>query len=323
MRSAFFGALAALALIPAATSASAQAPAYPSRPVKLVLAFGTGGSVDVIARLLSAKMSEAWGHALIVENKPGADGDLAGEAVARSAPDGYTLLLTSQAVAVNVSLRAKRAFGLDDLMPVMLLAETQAVLVVPAAFPAKSVKEVIDLAKAQPGKYDYGSTGVGTSGHMAMELFRITAGIDIVHVPFRNTGQWYTDLVAGRISLGMPTAPGATGHVKSGRLRALGVSGTRRSPALPDVAPIRELGLPDYTATTWYGVFVPRGTPSPIVDRVNAAFRAAVEDPANNARLIELGVEPVLSSPAELASHVTAEVTRWADVIKKAGIKPE
>jgi tripartite-type tricarboxylate transporter receptor subunit TctC len=323
MRSELIGALAVLALMPAATGASAQAPAYPTRPVKLVLAFGAGGSVDVIARLLSGKIGESWGQVLVVENKPGADGDLAGEAVARSAPDGYTLLLTSQAVAVNVSLRPKRSYKIDELAPVMLLAETQAVLAVPNAFPAKSVKEVIDLAKAQPGKFDYGSTGIGTSGHMAMELFRITAGIDVVHVPFRNIGQWMTDLVAGRIALGMPTIPAASGHIKSGRLRALGASGTRRSAALPDVPTVAEAGLPGYSATTWYGVFAPRGTPEAVIARVNAAFRAGMDEPANKARLGDLGVEGVVSTPAQLAEHTAAEVKRWAEVIQKAGIKPE
>lgn len=327
MRPYLRGALAATSLIASAVAAIpqsiAQTPAYPTRPVKLVLAFGAGGSVDVIARLLAVKVGESWGHPLVIENKPGADGDLAGEAVARAAPDGYTLLLTSQAVAVNVTLRPRRAYKIDELAPVMLLAETQAVLAVPIAFPAKSVKEAVDLAKSNPGKYDYGSTGIGTSGHMAMELFRITAGIDIVHVPFRNIGQWMTDLIAGRISLGMPTIPAATGHIRAGRLRALGVSGKRRSAALPDVVPVAEAGVPGYAATTWYGLFAPRGTSQAIIARANEGFRIAMEDPANKTRLSDLGVEPIASTPAALGTHATSEVERWAKVIKQARIKPE
>jgi tripartite-type tricarboxylate transporter receptor subunit TctC len=311
------------ALICAGPAAHAQTATYPTRPVKLVLAFGAGGSADVIARLIGNKISETWGQVLLIENKPGADGDLAGEAVARAPPDGYTLLLTSQVLAVNVSLRPKRPYKLEELAPVMLVADTQGVLVVPVEFEAKSVKDVIALAKAKPGKLDFGSTGVGTSGHLAMELFRITAGIDIVHVPFRNIGQWMTDMIAGRIVLGIPTVPGATTHIRAGKLRALGVTGSRRTAALPDVPTVVEAGLPGYTATTWYPLMAPRGTPEPVVARINAAFKAAMEDPVIKTKLGDLGVEPVASSPAELAKHITAEVERWSRVVAQAGIKSE
>lgn len=314
---------AAAALITTGTTAHAQAPAYPARPVKLVLAFGAGGSADVISRLLASKISETWGQVLLIENKPGADGDLAGETVARAPPDGYTLLLTSQVLAVNVSLRPKRPYKLDELAPVMLVAETQGVLVVPVEFEARSVTEVIALAKSKPGKLDFGSTGVGTSGHLAMELFRITADIDVVHVPFRNVGQWMTDMIAGRIVLGIPTVPGATAHIRSGRLRPLGVSGARRTAALPDVPTIVEAGLPGYSATTWYPLLAPRGTPEPVIARINASFKTAMEDAALKAKLDDLGVEPVASSPEDLATHITAEVERWSRVVAQAGIKSE
>lgn len=314
---------AAAALITTGTTAHAQAPAYPARPVKLVLAFGAGGSADVISRLLANKISETWGQVLLIENKPGADGDLAGETVARAPPDGYTLLLTSQVLAVNVSLRPKRPYKLDELAPVMLVAETQGVLVVPVEFEARSVTEVIALAKSKPGKLDFGSTGVGTSGHLAMELFRITADIDVVHVPFRNVGQWMTDMIAGRIVLGIPTVPGATAHIRSGRLRPLGVSGARRTAALPDVPTIVEAGLPGYSATTWYPLLAPRGTPEPVIARINASFKTAMEDAALKAKLDDLGVEPVASTPEDLATHITAEVERWSRVVAQAGIKSE
>lgn len=313
----------AAALFLAAAPVHAQSPAYPTRPVKLVLAFGAGGSADVISRLLGNKISETWGQVLLIENKPGADGDLAAEAVARSQPDGYTLLLTSQVLAVNVSLRPKRPYKLEELAPVMLVADTQGVLVVPTEFEAKSVTEVIALAKAKPGKLDFGSTGVGTSGHLAMELFRITADIDIVHVPFRNIGQWMTDMIAGRIVLGIPTVPGATTHIRAGKLRALGVSGTRRTAALPDVPTVVEAGLPGYTATTWYPLMAPRGTPEPVIARIHTAFRSAMEDPAIKTKLGDLGVEPVGSSPEDLARHIASEVERWSKVVAQAGIKSE
>jgi len=260
---------------------------------------------------------------VIVENKPGADSDLGGEAVARAQPDGYTMLFTSQALAVNASLRPKRPYKVDDLSPVMLLAETQGVLVVPVGFEAKTVKDIIARTRAQPGKLDFGSTGIGTSGHLAMELFRITADIDIVHVPFRNIGQWMTDMIAGRIALGMPTIPGATTHIRGGKLHPVAVTGTKRSIALPDVPTVEEAGLAGYAATTWYPLMVPRGTPEPVVSRLHAAFKAAIDDPAIKARLLDIGVEPVGSTPADLAAHIKSEVERWAKVVAQAKISTE
>lgn len=314
--------VAALSSLGWAGAAAAQS-AFPTRPVKLVLAFGPGGSVDVIARMIGPEVAKHLGQPLIIENKPGADGDLAGETVARAPADGYTMLMTSHAVAVNVTLRPKRAYKLEDLAPVMLFADTQAVLAVPASSTAKSMQDLIALAKAQPGKLDYGSTGVGTSGHLAMELFRLTAGIDVVHVPFRNVGQWMTDFIAGRIMLGMPTIPAASSHIKAGRLRALGASGTRRSQALPDVPTIAEAGLPGYSATTWYGLFATSGTPAASIDKLNASFKAAISEPAIRSRLLELGVEPIGSTADELARHATAEVKRWGDVVVQAKISAE
>lgn len=243
--------------------------------------------------------------------------------MARSPADGYTLLMTTQSVAVNASLRPKRAYKVEDLAPIMLLADTQAVLVVPAASPAKSVAELIALAKAQPSKLDYGSAGVGTSGHMAMELFRLTAGIDVVHVPFRNIGQWMTDTIAGRIAISMPTVPGATTHIRGGKIRALGVTGSVPSRALPGVPTIASSGLPGYSAVTWYGLFAPRGTSEAIIARVHSNFAIAVLNPAINERLVELGLEPKVTSTAVFAALVTSEVARWAKVVREAGIKAE
>lgn len=305
------------------SAALAQSPNYPTRPIKLVLPFGAGGSTDVIARLLGNRVGETLGQQLIIENKPGADGDLGAESVARSPADGYTLLMTTQSMAVNHSLRPKRAYKVEDLAPIMLLADTQAVLVVPAASPAKSVAELIALAKSQPGKLDYGSAGVGTSGHMAMELFRLTAGIDVVHVPFRNIGQWMTDTIAGRIAISMPTVPGATTHIRGGKVRALGVTGIVPSKALLGVPTISSSGVPGYSTVTWYGLFAPRGTSETIIARVQSTFADAVRTPAIAARLEELGLEPKVSSTTEFATLVTSEVVRWAKVVREAGIKAE
>jgi tripartite-type tricarboxylate transporter receptor subunit TctC len=291
--------------------------------VKLVVPYGAAGSIDTVARLVAAKVSENWRQAVVIENRTGADGDIGTEAVARAVPDGYTLLLTGQGLSVNVSLRPKRPYQIDDLVPIMLMAETQSVLCVFAGFEAKSVKDVIDIAKARPGKLDYGSAGVGSSGHLAMELFRSIAGIDIVHVPFRNSGQWQTEMAAGRIPVSIPTFPAAMSLMRGGKVRCLAVSGSKRSPALPELPTIAEAGLPGYVATSWYALLAPRGTSEAIIERVHRAFRAALEDPVIKSRLAEMGVDPVGSTPAALAAHISAEVERWAKVVKQARIATE
>ena len=311
--------LAALQLL--ASPASAQT--YPSRFVRLIVPFGAAGSIDVTARLLAKPVAETWGQQIVIENKPGADADLGTEAVAKAAPDGYTLLLTSQALAVNASLRPGRPYKTSDLAPIALVASTQAVLVVPTTLPVSTVADLVALAKSQPGKLDFGSTGIGTSGHLACELFRLTAGIDMLHVPYRNIGQQMTDLIAGRTTMGMPTVPGAMAHIGGGRLKPLAVSGTARSPALPNVPTLAEAGLVGYEATTWYALFAPKGTASDIVSRLNAEFRAALARPDIAAKLAELGLEPRGGTPAELARHVEAETVRWARVVKEANIRAE
>lgn len=327
MRNRLVAAMAAVSISPAALSfagaALAQDAAWPLRPVRLVVPFGAGGSIDAVARLLAARVPEATGQPMMVENRTGADGDIGTEAVVRSAPDGHVLLFTGQPLAVNVSLRPKRPYQVDDLAPIMLVAETQSVLCVHAAFEAKSVKEVIEIARARPGRLDYGSAGVGTSGHLATELFRSSAGIDIVHVPFRSSGQWQTEMAAGRIPISIPTVPAAMALMRTGKVRCLAVTGARRSPALPDLPTVSESGLPGYVATSWYGLFAPRGTGEAVVDRVHRGFRAALEDPVLKARFAEIGVDPVGSTPAALASHVKAEVDRWARVVKQAKISIE
>ena len=306
-----------------AGQSSAQAQSYPARNVRLVVPFGVGGSIDAVARVAAAKVYENWGQALVVDNRTGADGDIGGEVVARSAPDGYTLLVAGPSLAVNVSLRPKRPYQIDDFAPIMLMAETQSVLCVYAGFEAKSVKDVIDIAKARPGTLDYGSAGVGSSGHLATELFRSSAEIDIVHVPFRNSELWQAEIIAGRIPISIPTFPAAMSLMRSGKVRCLAVTGAKRSAALPDLPTIAEAGLPGFVATSWYGLLAPRGTSGAIIERIHQSFRAALEDPTTRKRLMDMGVEPVVSSPAALASHIRAEVARWAVVVKQAKIATE
>ena len=304
-------------------AAPARAQTYPARHVKLIVPFGPGGSTDVVGRVLARAVGETGGQQILIENKPGADADLGAEIVAKSPPDGYTLLMTSQVIAVNESLRPKRPYKLTELQPVMLVASTQAALAVSTTLPVKSVAELVALAKTQPGKLDFGSTGVGTSGHLTMELFRLATGIDIVHIPFRNIGQQMTDLIAGRIAMATPTVPGAIPHVKGGRIRALAVTGATRSPTFPELPTMQEAGVAGYEATTWFGLFAPGGTSGEIVAAINAAFRAALARPEIDARLAELGVEPQGSTPERLAGHLAAEITRWGRVVREAGVKAE
>ena len=311
------------ALLVAGSGTSVSAQTYPTRFVKLIVPFGAAGSADVVGRVLAKAVGEQWGQQIVVVNKPGADADLGAETVARAAPDGYTLLITTQVIAVNESLRPNRPYKITDLQPVMLVAATQATLAVPATLPVKSVAELVALAKAEPGKLDFGSTGVGTTGHLTMELFRLATGIDVVHIPFRNIGQQMTDLIAGRIAMATPTVPGAIPHVRGGRIRALAVTGAKRSPTFPDVPTMQEAGVAGYEATTWFGVFAPGGTPAATVATIHAAFKAAVTRPDVEARLIDLGVEPEGSTPERLASHLTAEIARWGKVIREAGVKAE
>ena len=300
-----------------------EAQGYPNRFVKLIVPFGAAGSADVVARVLAKAVGEQWGQQIVVENKPGADADLGAEAVARATPDGYTLLLTTQVIAVNESLRPARPYKITDLQPIMLVASTQALLAVPATLPVTSVAELVALAKAKPGKLDFGSTGVGTSGHLTMELFRLATGIDIVHIPFRNIGQQMTDLIAGRIAMATPTVPGAIPHVKGGRVRGLAVTGITRSPTFPDIPTMQEAGVAGYEATTWFGLFAPGATKPEVAAKISAEFKAAVARPDVVARMADLGVEPEGSTPERLASHLAAEIARWGKVVREAGVKSE
>lgn len=298
----------------------AQDTAFPSRNIRLIVPFGVGGSIDAVARIISAKASETLGHTIVVDNRTGADGDIGSHAVAQSQPDGHTLLFSGQPLAVNASLRPTRPYRMEDFAPIMLVAETQSVLCVFAGVEAKSVRDVIELARARPGKLDYGSAGVGSSGHLAMELFRSTAGIDVVHVPFRTSGQWQTEMAAGRIPISIPTFPAAMALMRTGKVRCLAVTGTKRSPVLPELPTVAEAGLPGFVATSWYALLAPRSTNEAVIQRIHRAFRAALEDPGLRARLTEMGVDPIGSSPAALAAHLKVEVERWARVVQQAKI---
>jgi len=315
-----FHALACAAACVIANVAFAQT--YPARPLRLIVAYAPGGSVDVIARIAAQKLSDALGQQVVVDNRPGAGGNVSAEIVTRAVPDGYTLYVCSASLVANASLYRKIAYDpIRDFAPVTLLASAQSVLVVHPAFPAKTVKDIIAFAKKAPGTINYASPGSGSSGHLTMELFRAMAGINLVHVPYKVMSQLQADVIAGQIPIAFSTIPGALPHIQAGRMIAAAVSGARRSPALPNVPTIAEAGVPGYEATTWYPVLVPAHTPKAIVSRLNVELVAIVKAADLRERLLAMGVEPIGSTPEELAEHMKLELRKWAKVVEVAGAR--
>jgi tripartite-type tricarboxylate transporter receptor subunit TctC len=318
-RGRFFAAAFALA---AMTGLAHAAQDFPNKPVRLVAAFAPGGSVDLVARLLAQKLGEGWGQQVVVDNRPGAGGNVSAEIVKQAAGDGYTLYICSASLVVNPSLYARAPYDpVKDFTPVSLLALVQNVLVANPKLPASSVKELIALARAKPGQIHYASTGSGTSGHLIMEMFKSMANVDLVHVPYKVIGQAQADLVSGQVALWFPTAPGALPHIKAGRMRLLAVAGGKRSPALPDVPTIAESGVPGFDASTWYPLLAPARTPRDIIAKINQAVVGVLNQPDVRQRLTGMGIEIVGSSPEELARHIRSEIPKWAQVVKQSGAR--
>lgn len=313
---AVFGSCAAVAATPDAITG------YPSRPIRLIVSFAPGGSVDVVARLVGQKLTEAWGQQVVIDNRPGAGGNLSAEIAARSAPDGYTLYMSSASLVVNVSLYRSVAYDpVKDFAPVTLLASVQNVLVAHPSVPAKNVAELIALARKTPGRINYASTGSGTSGHLTMELFKSMTRIDLTHVPYKAVGQAQLDLLAGQVSLWFPTIPGALPHIKAGKINALAVSSATRSPALPHVPTVADAGVAGFDAATWYPILAPARTPAALVEKLNRQLVAIVNSRELREQLLQSGVEPIGSSPAQLASHIKSELVKWAKVIQVSGAR--
>jgi tripartite-type tricarboxylate transporter receptor subunit TctC len=309
-----------LALAPRAVAADTG---YPTRPVRLVIPFSAGGSLDLLARVLAQAVGAQWHQRVLIENHPGADGELGAALVARAASDGYRLMATSQAIATNVSLHPARPYDAQkDLSPVMVIASTSSVLFASPSLHANSVADVIRAAKAQPGRLNYASQGLGTSGYWAIELFKLQAGLDIVHIPFNDYGQQTSALLQGDIAVATVTVPQAFGLIGTGRLMPLAVSGSTRSSALPDVPTMQEVGVRGYEAATWYGLYAAGGTPKEIIDTINAGFKAALESADVKARLVPLGIEPVGGTPEHLRDYLAQETVKWAKVMKASGIRP-
>jgi tripartite-type tricarboxylate transporter receptor subunit TctC len=321
LKSSAHSTLFALALLLAAGPA-AHAQAWPARPLHLVVPYGTGGAPDILARLLGQKLNVALGQSVIVDNKPGAGGNLGADAVAKSAPDGYTLLLTTTATqAINPGLYPVMPYDAQrDFTPVGMVAFTRLMLVTSNTLPAKTLNELIAHLKSQPGRVSYGSAGPGTMQHMAGALFDNLAATQSLHVPYKGSGQLMPDLVAGRVSMTFNSIAAVLPMVKDGKLRAIAVTGPRRIAAAPDVPTFAEAGLAGFDASAWYAVFGPAGLPRDIVQRVNSELARAVASAEMRERCAALGLEAESSTPEDLARAVREDTTKWAAVIRKNNI---
>ena len=296
---------------------------YPNRPIRLVVASSPGGASDILARMLAQKLSEELGQQVVVDNRGGASGVIGTDIVAKSAPDGYTLLIIQPSLTINPSMIAKLPYDATrDLAPVSLVVNAAQTLSVNPSVPAKSVKELIALAKAKPGQLMFGSPGIGTSPHMTAEFFKLKAGIDMPQVLFKGSGPAYISLISGEVSAAFSTALSALPHVKSGKIRALGVTTSKRIQILPDVPTIAESALPGFNTSQWFGILAPAGTPRPVIDRLYQALSRGASSPDVKARLEAQGVEVVNEKPEAFASLIKHELVQWAGVIKAAGIKP-
>jgi tripartite-type tricarboxylate transporter receptor subunit TctC len=301
----------------------ASAQAYPSRPVRIVVGFPAGSGVDVVARLISPSLSERLGQPFVVENRPGAGSNIATEAVVRAVPDGYTLLWVGPPAAINATLYDKLNFNfLRDIAPVAGINREPNVMLVNPSFEAKTVPAFIAYAKANPGKISMASVGNGSVSHVAGELFKMMAGVDMVHVPYRGSGPALTDLIGGRVQVLFTTTSASMPFIKSGQVRALGVGTAARSQALPDLPPVNEF-VPGFEASNFYGVGAPRNTPADIIDRLNKEIGAILAEPKMEARLAELGATVMAMSGADFGKLVADETEKWAKVVKFSGAKPD
>ncbi|MCT9126558.1 tripartite tricarboxylate transporter substrate binding protein [Cupriavidus gilardii] len=299
--------------------------AYPERPIRWIVPFPAAGAMDNIARTLGEEMSQTLGQSIVVENRPGAGGNIGAELVARSPADGYTMLIVANGMAVNPALYRKLSYDpIKDFAPVSLLAVVPNVLVAnKAKTSAKTVPEVIASAKSQPGKYTYASAGNGTSIHLAGELFTSMAGVELLHVPYKGSGPAVTDLLGGQVDYMFDSITSAKPHIDAGKLTAIAVTTSKRSAALPNVPTVAEAGLPGYELSPWFAAFVPAGTPPAVVETLNRAMVEALRKPAVQKRLAAIGAEPIGSTPAELKQHLAKETDKWGKLIRTRGIRAD
>ena len=303
---------------------TAHAQPYPNRPIKIIVPYAAGGAVDIVARTIAQPLAEALKQPVIVDNRPGASANIGMEMVAKAAPDGYTLLMASNGIATNMALFPQLAFdGRRDFVPIAKIGYAPLVIVAPASSPAKSLKDLIAMAKAEPGKLTYASAGNGSSGHLAGELLKSTAKVDILHVPYKGGAPAITDLLGERISF-MPINPvEVMAHIRAGRLRALAVASDKRFPLLPDVPTVTEAGLPGYEASVWWGLVAPAKTPPEIVRQLNAETSKTLANSAFANKLGELGVVVTPGTSDQFAAFIKSQTELWSGVVKSAGIKPD
>jgi len=316
--------LLAAAAAPVVVTPGAACAAFPERPVRIIVPFPPGGGTDIISRTIGAAMSADLGQPVVIENKPGAGTVVGTEAAASSPPDGYTLVMATFAHAVNPSLKAKLPYDtFKAFAPVALVARSYNIVVVKPDSGIASIQDLIARARANPGKLNYGSFGIGTSAHLAGEMFKYLARVDLTHVPYQGAAAALTDLLAGHIEVMFTTVASVTSHIKGGQLRALGVTSAKRSPAFPDLPTVAEAGVPGYVAESWYGLYAPAGTPAAAIARLNQAVQKSVDSPAFKNLETSEGLTVAVGPPEELNDYVRGEAGRWRDVIKAAHIPPE
>jgi len=326
-----FTCCALIALLAGVTAAAAQTAAtpadpdhYPNKTIRYIVPYPPGGFNDTLGRIVSQKLAEAWGVPVVVENRPGGGTLIGSEAVAKAPPDGYTLLGVAFPFAANPSIYKNLPYDtVKDFTPLIFAGQTQNLLVVRPSLPINSVKELIDYAKKNPAKVSYGSTGIGSSNHLSMEMFKSMAGIDIVHVPYKGSAPMVNDLLGGHIDIAFDNTPNVLPQVKGDKLRALGVSSPARSGLAPDVPTVSEAGVPGYDVAVWFGVVGPAGMKPETVQKLNAELNAIFRTDDVKRRFVDQGVDPVGGSPSQFADHIRAEIGKWAKVVKEANIQPE
>ena len=318
------GFVSALGLAAAVLAVPAQAQQYPSRPVHVVVPYPAGGPNDIIVRLVGRKLGEALGQPVVVENRPGAGGNIGTDSVAKSAPDGYTLVSVGPGALIINPLLGKVPYDtMRDFAPVTIMAVAPNALVAHPSFPAKTVAELIALAKRSPGAIDYASGGSGSTPHLAAALFAVMAGVRMTHVPYKGTGPATADLIGGQVQIAFLGIPTVLPHIRSGKLRVLAVTGKRRSPELPGVPTVDEAGVPGYELSPWYGLLAPAGTPPAVVARLAAEVTRIVGDPAMREQLVAQGAEPAGGTPEAFAQTLRSDAAVWAKVVKEAGIRAD
>jgi tripartite-type tricarboxylate transporter receptor subunit TctC len=314
---------AALGALTLLLAAGAWAQAYPTKPIRLVVPFPAAGTTDILAREVAQRLSVSFGQSVIVDNRPGAAGNIGSDLVAKSAPDGYTLLMgTVGTHAINPSLYAKMPYDhVKDFVPIVLVAGVPNVLEVTPSLPVNSVADLIKLAKEKPGQLNFASSGSGTSIHLSGELFKTMAGVDMMHVPYKGSAPAVTDLMGGQVQLMFDNLPSSLAQIKAGKLRAIAVTSAERAPALPNIPTIAESGLPGFEASSWFGLLAPSGTPAAVVARINADVNQWLQTAEAKEKLLAQGAAPAGGTPEQFAAHIRAETEKWAKVVKVSGAK--